>query len=298
MLIKLHGFYANSIFSEEAPSFQMQMGRYWFHHHDTGKWLGVPVGEIKYEELLLLKTLFDFFEPTMINPPFLQGWHDFLFSHGEIPIKAKGASYRSIQFQVAAEDWERENIESVFKGFFAGNLLILWINQNKGMILEEQNTEAPTEEDFYSLAATLESDFYLKTYFYMGIPCTVNTDFPDHFQMEKELFKNGMKLLPSERVFTFEKLFPSLVMSGMQEDMKSSLALRLQILKEDPELMTTLKVFLQNNSNVSLTAKKLYIHRNTLQYRLDRFTEKTGINLKDFNSATTVYLACLLHDQI
>ena len=57
-------------------------------------------------------------------------------------------------------------------------------------------------------------------------------------------------------------------------------------------MYATIKVFLENNLNASLTAKKLYIHRNTLQYRIDKFIDKTGIQLKDFYGAFTVFLAC------
>jgi DNA-binding PucR family transcriptional regulator len=62
-------------------------------------------------------------------------------------------------------------------------------------------------------------------------------------------------------------------------------------------MYSSIKVFLENNLNASLTAKKLYIHRNTLQYRIDKFIDKTGIQLKDFYGAYTVFLACLLFEQ-
>jgi DNA-binding PucR family transcriptional regulator len=66
---------------------------------------------------------------------------------------------------------------------------------------------------------------------------------------------------------------------------------------DDPEMFSTIKVFLENNLNASMTAKKLFIHRNTLQYRIDKFVEKTGIQLKDFYGAFTVFLACILFEQ-
>jgi DNA-binding PucR family transcriptional regulator len=69
------------------------------------------------------------------------------------------------------------------------------------------------------------------------------------------------------------------------------------VFNDDPEMYSSIKVFLENNLNASLTAKKLYIHRNTLQYRIDKFIDKTGIQLKDFYGAYTVFLACLLFEQ-
>jgi DNA-binding PucR family transcriptional regulator len=54
-----------------------------------------------------------------------------------------------------------------------------------------------------------------------------------------------------------------------------------------------LETFVQCNLNISETAKELYMHRNSLQYRLDRFLEKTGIDVRQFQHAMPVYLAML-----
>ena len=48
----------------------------------------------------------------------------------------------------------------------------------------------------------------------------------------------------------------------------------LENISNDKELIESIKVFFQCNLNVSLAAKQLYLHRNTLQYRIDKFIEK------------------------
>lgn len=63
----------------------------------------------------------------------------------------------------------------------------------------------------------------------------------------------------------------------------------------DPETMTTLEQFFQLDCNVSETAKKLYIHRNTLLYRLDKFKQETGLDVRTFNNAVLVKIAMLLY---
>ncbi|WP_199621584.1 PucR family transcriptional regulator [Paenibacillus alkalitolerans] len=63
----------------------------------------------------------------------------------------------------------------------------------------------------------------------------------------------------------------------------------------DAELITTLDTFFSENCNVSDTAKKLYIHRNTLLYRLDKFKQETGLDVRDFDHAVLVKLALLLY---
>jgi sugar diacid utilization regulator len=63
----------------------------------------------------------------------------------------------------------------------------------------------------------------------------------------------------------------------------------------DPEMLQTLEAFFNENCNVSDTAKRLYIHRNTLLYRLDKFKQETGMDVRDFEHAVLVRLALLLY---
>jgi sugar diacid utilization regulator len=63
----------------------------------------------------------------------------------------------------------------------------------------------------------------------------------------------------------------------------------------DPEMLSTLEHFFSLDCNVSETAKKLYIHRNTLLYRLDKFKQETGKDVRTFSDAVLVKTALLLY---
>jgi len=63
----------------------------------------------------------------------------------------------------------------------------------------------------------------------------------------------------------------------------------------EAEMLQTLEAFFAENCNVSDTAKRLYIHRNTLLYRLDKFKQETGMDVRDFDHAVLVRLALLLY---
>ncbi|AZK45461.1 PucR family transcriptional regulator [Paenibacillus lentus] len=64
---------------------------------------------------------------------------------------------------------------------------------------------------------------------------------------------------------------------------------------DDEEIMMTLDTFFQLDCNVSETAKRLYIHRNTLLYRLDKFKQETGLDVRSFHDAVIVKLGMLLY---
>ncbi len=65
-------------------------------------------------------------------------------------------------------------------------------------------------------------------------------------------------------------------------------------LLSDTEITLTAKEFLENNLNASQTARKMFLHRNTLSYRLDKIQRETGLNIRNFSDAVTFRLINLL----
>ena len=63
---------------------------------------------------------------------------------------------------------------------------------------------------------------------------------------------------------------------------------------EDAEMIETAEAFLENSLNVSETSRKLYLHRNTLNYRLDKIERGTGLDIRKFTDAVTFRLITVL----
>lgn len=62
----------------------------------------------------------------------------------------------------------------------------------------------------------------------------------------------------------------------------------------DEEMLLTINKFFENNLNVSETSRQLYIHRNTLVYRLDKLQKLTGLDLRVFEDAITFRIALMV----
>ena len=62
----------------------------------------------------------------------------------------------------------------------------------------------------------------------------------------------------------------------------------------DKETIHTIKKFFENNLNISETSRKLFIHRNTLVYRLEKIKKLTGLDLRIFENATTFKIALMV----
>lgn len=110
--------------------------------------------------------------------------------------------------------------------------------------------------------------------------------------MEKE-FELGSKIkefVPSLPfgVFFFDDVITHAV---LKQNVLLKEAMRDFILSvTNSEVIHTVREFIENNMNSSLSAKKLYMHRNTLNYRIDNFIEATHINVKTFKGANAIYM--------
>ena len=62
----------------------------------------------------------------------------------------------------------------------------------------------------------------------------------------------------------------------------------------DEEMLSTIHKFFENSLNVSETSRQLYIHRNTLVYRLDKLQKSTGLDLRVFEDAITFKIALMV----
>lgn len=62
----------------------------------------------------------------------------------------------------------------------------------------------------------------------------------------------------------------------------------------DDETMTTIQKFFENSLNISETARQLYIHRNTLVYRLERLQKMIGLDIRNFEDAMTFKIAMMV----
>ena len=62
----------------------------------------------------------------------------------------------------------------------------------------------------------------------------------------------------------------------------------------DEDTLETINKFFENNLNVSETSRKLYVHRNTLVYRLEKIKKITGLDLREFDHAIVFKVAMMV----
>ena len=101
----------------------------------------------------------------------------------------------------------------------------------------------------------------------------------------------------SKKVFTYLEILPKKMLSSITMQESMVFLTPFKGLLADEELILTAKEFLNGNLNINKTAQNLFIHRNTLTYRLNKIEKLYGLDLKNFNDAVVFRLICLLSEK-
>ncbi len=99
----------------------------------------------------------------------------------------------------------------------------------------------------------------------------------------------------SFKEYTFVKMLEDLPKEKLMSYLDILLDEEAKEIFEDEEMINTAEVFLEEDLNTSETSRKLFLHRNTLTYRLDKIEKLTGLNLRKFSDAVTFRLITVLH---
>jgi len=105
----------------------------------------------------------------------------------------------------------------------------------------------------------------------------------------------GRGLSGPGRLYCLDQLGMAALVGIRDEATKKGLARHLLgPLEVEPDLLHTLEVYLANNCSVIATSNTLYVHRNTLNYRLEKIASLTGIDPRRFDGAMLLHFALLL----
>ena len=155
-----------------------------------------------------------------------------------------------------------------------------------------------SEKIAVNIADTLSSEFYTKVS--IGISTIVDNikDLAKAYQEAQVALEVGKVFETEKNIISYENLgigrliyqLPTtLCEMFLQEVFKKG-----NLDSLDRETLMTIQSFFENNLNVSETSRKLFVHRNTLVYRLEKIRKLTGLDLREFEHAITFKVALMV----
>lgn len=120
----------------------------------------------------------------------------------------------------------------------------------------------------------------------------------DAYKQARIALKVGQLFYSEQSIFPFNRLGIGRLIYQLPRDLCQDFIIEIfgtyNASQLDTETLNAAEKFFQNNLNIAETSRQLYIHRNTLIYRLDQIQKKTGLDLRNFEDALTFKIALMI----
>ena len=178
---------------------------------------------------------------------------------------------------------------------------VLSINETDIAVIK-QISKNTTSEDLLRIAKSMEdllrNELFIKTVIGIGTVA-------EHLRELADAYKEAQTAIDVGKVFDTEKSIINYENLGIGrliyqlpttlcEIFLSEVFKKNSIDSLDQETLFTINKFFENNLNVSETSRKLFVHRNTLVYRLEKIKKLTGLDLREFDHAIVFKVALMV----
>ena len=178
---------------------------------------------------------------------------------------------------------------------------VLNINETDVVVVKSlPSAECP--EEVHRIALSVEQALHEE----LGINCVIGVSTTAHHLRElADRYKESQVAIDVGRVFENEKTiinYENLGLGRIIYQLPTTLCEMFlnEVFKKSPietlddDTLETINKFFENNLNVSETSRKLYVHRNTLVYRLEKIKKITGLDLREFDHAIVFKVAMMV----
>ena len=191
----------------------------------------------------------------------------------------------------------------VLAGMFPDKLqdFVISINETDIAVVK-QLEEEPTGEELIRFAKTLEdtlrNELFIKTVIGIGTVVFHLRELADAYKEAQTAIDVGKVFDTEKSIINYENLGIGRLIyqlpTTLCEIFLSEVFKKNSIDALDQETLFTINKFFENNLNVSETSRKLFVHRNTLVYRLEKIKKLTGLDLRQFDHAIVFKVALMV----
>jgi len=176
----------------------------------------------------------------------------------------------------------KESLSNILEVIFIEDDLIV-------AILDYKNTDKSFIDLFIEVIRSLDQDFDTLTQGMIGQAIQVNEKTAETYAFENQLFKKNINKQRNDQINKLSDVLVGIVSEEIKKHDIKTPKLSTYI-SESNEAKILVRLLFENQGNLSKTAEALYIHRNTLTYRVNQFYKKTGFDLLYFSDLIVCYL--------
>lgn len=193
-----------------------------------------------------------------------------------------------------------EEVETILSSLFPDDIVLKY-NNMRYVIIKKLNDDEPVNTGKLIFKAIFEELVFEPR---IGVGTEI-----DNFLNLKESFDKAVMALEigsihysTSKIFNYKSLVVPLLIKNMNihelESMYHDIAENLNSVINDEELILTALRFFENDLNITETSRKLFVHRNTLIYRLNKIHKLTYFDLRKFEDALNFNIGLYMHNVI
>ena len=178
---------------------------------------------------------------------------------------------------------------------------VIGVGENEVVLVREIKSSDDTKEIIKTaknIVDTVNSEFYLKSFVGIGTVVESIKDLARSYKEAQISIEVGKVFDTEKNVISYDNLgigrliyqLPTTLCEMFLNEVFKKGAFEAL----DRETLITIQAFFENNLNVSETSRKLFVHRNTLVYRLEKIKKLTGLDLREFEHAITFKVALMV----
>lgn len=218
-------------------------------------------------------------------------WYEYLFQKSSVlPTDSERVRFLHLDFYSQSESFDYALWQDTLKQAMEAFVVAVALNERRVIIvLDEERLTNESTSQLSGLLTTLDDDFEVMTRGLLGQIQTVNTLLPTLFDYEQTLFSHSIQ---SDSVTNLQSLSNVILNDiGRQAIEQQPLLANLrQVIVANGDYMNTIKALFERQGNLTQAAEQLFVHRNTLTYRMTKFTKETGFNLQYLPDLILCYL--------
>ena len=226
---------------------------------------------------------------------------------GDVYVRAKelhfSADVSRIVFLVRQNDKTDVSAVEVLQNLFPDRQkdFVLCISETDLVVIKEM-TGSFESEDLYAIAESIEKAMFrelgVKTVVGIGTAAKHLRELADRYKEAQVAIEVGKVFDDDKSIINYENLGLGRIVyqlpTTLCEMFLSEVFKKNPIEALDQETLYTINKFFENNLNVSETSRKLFVHRNTLVYRLEKIKKLTGLDLREFDHAIIFKVALMV----
>ena len=275
------------LFPEAVVNQETGQGPEWLTLPLDGQFIHFPLETLSQREQALLN--------LQESQPALQSsdqdvWHQFLVQKkGGLPTKLERVQLLYLEHGIPLSS----DLLDLFYGLLPHLTALVELHATRTVLVLDQTIPFEVEALIQDILPAVESDFGTKLTIFFGNSWTKlqAEELRQVFDSEYQLFSDFVPLKGSEQTISFAKMAlwarsGQLNLGVIPEKIR-------HYIDESKDMVDIIEAMWTSQTNLVQTAQKLFMHRNSLQYKLDKFHSLSGLNLKNLDDLAFCHLLML-----